>query len=44
MDKESFYNIVFEHQGGILVFNTFSDSMLYLTKEEFEEVKLGLRD
>jgi len=40
MDKISFYNVSFEYNGYNLLYNTLSDSLLCLTQEESEIVKL----
>lgn len=39
MDKVSFYNIDIKYQDSHLVYNTFSDSLIYLTANEFEIIK-----
>ncbi len=44
MDKTSYYNIEVKHEEYMLLYNTLTDSMIALTKDEYEVVEFLLND
>lgn len=44
MDKKSFYNLFFNYGDKKIVYNSFSNSLICLTCEEFDIIQSGLED
>ncbi len=44
MDKKSYYNLFFNYGDKKLVYNSFSNSLMCLTSEEFDAIQSGMDD